>query len=162
MARAGIFRVNSSDGAKRGESTHQLAFEFARNASDGLSLWREQRRAALHRFGAELGLPLGAQCEVLLHSGLLLRGRLLFEEDDFFTSLAATLPCCASARSTLLWVRSPPAFESTEAKATFGFRKKEWKTASKPPENGQLSAAAICYQAVADFDAEVRQSPLKG
>ena len=67
-----------------GESTHQLAFEFACNASDGLSLWREQQRAALHRFGAELGLPLGAQCEVLLHSGLLLKGRLLFEEDDFF------------------------------------------------------------------------------
>ncbi len=66
------------------KSTHQLAFEFANNPSDGLSLWREQQRAALRRIGTELGLPLGAKCEVLLRSGLLLRGRLLFDEDDFF------------------------------------------------------------------------------
>lgn len=66
------------------ESTRQLAFEFAGNASDGLSLWREQQQTALRRLGAELGLPLGALCEVLLESGLLLRGRLLFNEDDLF------------------------------------------------------------------------------
>lgn len=66
------------------ESTRQLAFEFAGNASDGLSLWREQQKAALRRLGTELGLPLGAHCEVLLESGLLLRGRLLFNEDDLF------------------------------------------------------------------------------
>jgi hypothetical protein len=66
------------------ESTRQLAFEFAGNVSDGLSLWREQQKAALRRLGIELGLPLGAQCEVLLESGLLLRGRLFFDENDLF------------------------------------------------------------------------------
>ena len=66
------------------DSTRQLAFEFAGNASDGLSLWREQQKAALRHLGTELGLPLGAQCEVLLECGLLLRGRLLFNEDDLF------------------------------------------------------------------------------
>jgi len=64
--------------------TFQLAFEFAGNASDGLSLWREQQQGALRRFGAELGLPVGAISEVLLESGLLLRGRLVFDQDDFF------------------------------------------------------------------------------
>ena len=64
------------------ESTRQLAFEFAGN--DGLSLWREQQKAALRRLGTELGLPLGAHCEVLLESGLLLRGRLLFNEYELF------------------------------------------------------------------------------
>ena len=66
------------------DSTRQLAFEFAGNASDGLSLWREQQKAALRHLGTELGLPLGAHCEVLLECGLLLRGRLLFNEDDLF------------------------------------------------------------------------------
>jgi hypothetical protein len=66
------------------DSTRQLAFEFAGNASDGLSLWREQQKAALRHLGTELGLPLGAHCEVLLECGLLLRGRLLFTEDDLF------------------------------------------------------------------------------
>jgi hypothetical protein len=66
------------------DSTRQLAFEFAGNASDGLSLWREQQKAALRRLGIELGLPLGAQCEVLLESGLLLRGRLFLNENDLF------------------------------------------------------------------------------
>ena len=66
------------------DSTRQLAFEFAGNAGDGLSLWREQQKAALRHLGTELGLPLGAQCEVLLECGLLLRGRLLFNEDDLF------------------------------------------------------------------------------
>jgi hypothetical protein len=66
------------------DATRQLAFEFAGNASDGLSLWREQQNAALRHLGTELGLPLGAQSEVLLECGLLLRGRLLFNEDDLF------------------------------------------------------------------------------
>src|SRR5260370_16900115 len=66
------------------ESTLQLAFEFAGNAGDGLSLWREQQKATLRRLGTELGLPLGAHCEVSLESGLLLRGRLLFNENDLF------------------------------------------------------------------------------
>jgi hypothetical protein len=35
-------------------STHQLAFEFAGNASDGLSLWREQQKAALRGFSPEM------------------------------------------------------------------------------------------------------------
>ena len=66
------------------DESHQLAFEFAGNASDGLSLWREQQKAALRRLGMELGLPLGAHCEVSLESGLLLRGRLVFDGDDLF------------------------------------------------------------------------------
>ncbi len=90
-------------GQNAGESTRQLAFEFAGNASDGLSLWREQQQTALRRLGAELGLPLGAQCEVFLASGLILRGRLLFNEDDFFPlGTRATTPSCASAMSTFL------------------------------------------------------------
>jgi hypothetical protein len=66
------------------QPTRQLAFEFAGNASDGLSLWREQQAAVLGRLGTELGLPLGAHCEVLLQSGLLMCGRLLIHEDDLF------------------------------------------------------------------------------
>jgi hypothetical protein len=66
------------------ESTRQLAFEFAGNDGDGASLWREQRQGLLRRLGAELGLPLGAHCEVSLESGLLLRGRLVFNEEDLF------------------------------------------------------------------------------
>jgi hypothetical protein len=73
-------------GQNAGESTRQLAFEFAGNASDGPSIWREQQQTAFRCLGAELGLPLGAQCEVFLESGLILRGRLLFNEDDFFPS----------------------------------------------------------------------------
>jgi hypothetical protein len=66
------------------ESTRQLAFDFAGNSSDGLSLWREQQRVTLRRLGAELGLPLGAHCEVALECGLLLRGCLVFNEENLF------------------------------------------------------------------------------
>ena len=65
-------------------SVRQLAFDFAANVTDGLSLWREQQREALHRIGAELGFPVGADCEVVLKSGLVLRGRLCLDEEDFF------------------------------------------------------------------------------
>ena len=65
-------------------SVRQLAFDFAANITDGLSLWREQQQAALRRLGAELGFPIGANCEVVLNSGVVLRGRLLLDEEDFF------------------------------------------------------------------------------
>lgn len=65
-------------------SARQLAFDFAANITDGVSLWREQRQEALRRLGVELGFPVGANCEVVLKSGLVLRGRLLLREDDFF------------------------------------------------------------------------------
>jgi len=65
-------------------SVRQLAFDFAANVTDGLSLWREQQRAALRRLGAELGFPVGSNCEVVLKSGMVLRGRLLLDEEDFF------------------------------------------------------------------------------
>ena len=65
-------------------SVRQLAFDFAANITDGVSLWREQRQEALRRLGIELGFPVGANCEVELKSGLVLRGRLLLREDDFF------------------------------------------------------------------------------
>jgi hypothetical protein len=68
----------------RDESVRQLAFDFAANLTDGLSLWREQQQEALRRLGAELGFPVGANCEVVLRSGLVLRGRLLLDEADFF------------------------------------------------------------------------------
>jgi hypothetical protein len=64
----------------------QLSFEFGDNASDGLALWREQQRALLRRLGLELGLPVGSSCEVMLTSGIQLRGRLLLDEEDLFPS----------------------------------------------------------------------------
>jgi hypothetical protein len=57
----------------------RLSFEFAGAASDGLALWREQQQETLRRLGAELGLPLGALCEVVIATGLLVRGRLLLD-----------------------------------------------------------------------------------
>ena len=66
------------------QSVQQLGFDFANQASDGLELWREQQREALRRLGSDLGLPVGARCEVVLLTGLLLRGQLLLEGDDLF------------------------------------------------------------------------------
>ena len=68
------------------QQIRQLAFDFADNSTDGLSLWREQRRASIRRLGAELGFPLGEQCEVELHSGVVLRGKLVLEGEDLFLS----------------------------------------------------------------------------
>lgn len=67
-------------------SVRQLSFEFAGNASDGLALWREQQRAVLRRLGLELGLPVGSVCEVVLMSGIQLRGCLVLDEADLFPS----------------------------------------------------------------------------
>jgi hypothetical protein len=64
----------------------QLAFDFASNSADGISLWREQRRAAFRRLAAELGYPLGERCEVELESGIILRGKLILDGEDLFLS----------------------------------------------------------------------------
>jgi hypothetical protein len=66
------------------QSVRQLSFEFAGTVSDGLALWREQRQEALRRLAVELGLPVGVPCEVVLTTGLLVRGRLLLDEEDLF------------------------------------------------------------------------------
>ena len=66
------------------KSVEQLSFEFAEAASDGLALWREQRRETLRRLGVELGLPVGVLCEVVLTTGLLVQGHLLLDEDGLF------------------------------------------------------------------------------
>lgn len=72
------------DSQESNASSRQLSFGFAGNAGDGLALWREQRRAVLNRLGMELGLPVGSVCEVVLTSGIPLRGRLDLEEADLF------------------------------------------------------------------------------
>jgi hypothetical protein len=64
----------------------QLAFDFACNSADGLSLWREQRQASTRRLGAELGYPLGEHCEIELQCGVILRGTLLLDGEDLFLS----------------------------------------------------------------------------
>ncbi len=66
------------------QPNHQPAFDFASNSTDGLSLWREQRYASIRRLGAELGYPLGEQCEVELQSGVILRGKLILDGEDLF------------------------------------------------------------------------------
>jgi hypothetical protein len=68
----------------RDKSIRQLSFEFAGNSTDGLALWREQRRAEERRLGMELGLPIGSFCEVVLTSGIQLRGHLVLDEPDLF------------------------------------------------------------------------------
>ncbi len=68
------------------EKIQQLAFDFARNSADGFSLWREQRQAGFRRLAAELGYPLGEQCEVELESGVILRGKLILDGEDLFLS----------------------------------------------------------------------------
>jgi hypothetical protein len=68
------------------KSLRQMNFEFAGNSSDGLALWREQRHAALRRLGMEIGLPIGSFCEVVLRSGILLRGHLVLDDPDLFHS----------------------------------------------------------------------------
>ena len=68
----------------RDESIRQLGFEFAASSTDGLALWREQRRAEERRLGMELGLPIGSFCEVVLTSGIQLRGHLVLDEPDLF------------------------------------------------------------------------------
>jgi hypothetical protein len=72
------------DPQNRENSLQQLAFEFAGNSTDGLALWREQQRAELRRLGMELGLPIGSFCEVVLKSGIQLRGHLILNEPDLF------------------------------------------------------------------------------
>ena len=67
-------------------SVRQLSFEFAGNASDGMALWREQQRELLRRIGLELGLPVGSSCEVVLASGIQVRGCLLLDDEDLFPS----------------------------------------------------------------------------
>jgi hypothetical protein len=71
---------------KPNTSVLQLSFGFAGNAGDGLALWREQQRELLRRLGLELGLPVGSSCEVVLASGIQLRGRLVLDEEDLFVS----------------------------------------------------------------------------
>lgn len=66
------------------QRNQQLAFDFAGNSADGFSLWREHRQASTRRLGAALGYPLGEQCEVELRSGLILRGRLILDDEDLF------------------------------------------------------------------------------
>jgi hypothetical protein len=68
------------------QQIRQLAFDFACNSADGLVLWREQRQASTRRLGAELGYPLGEQCEVELQSGVVLRGTLVLDGEDLFLS----------------------------------------------------------------------------
>ena len=70
----------------RNTTVQQLSFEFVGNASDGLTLWREQQRELLRRLGAELGLPVGFLCEVVLESGIQIRGRLSLDEEGLFHS----------------------------------------------------------------------------
>lgn len=65
-------------------SVRQLSFGFADNGSDGLTLWREHKRELVRRLGLELGLPVGSSCEVVLASGIQLRGRLVLEEEMLF------------------------------------------------------------------------------
>jgi hypothetical protein len=72
------------DPQKPGKSIRQLGFEFAAGSTDGLALWREQRRAEERRLGMELGLPIGSFCEVVLTSGIQLRGHLVLDEPDLF------------------------------------------------------------------------------
>ena len=67
-------------------SARQLSFEFAGNSSDGLNLWREQQRESLRRLGVELGLPLGSHCEVVLETGIQVRGQLVLDEEGLFLS----------------------------------------------------------------------------
>ena len=66
------------------QQARQLAFNFARNSVDGLSLWREQRQASTRRLAAELGYPLGEHCEVELETGVVLRGALVLDSEDLF------------------------------------------------------------------------------
>ena len=70
----------------RNTTVQQLSFEFGGNASDGLTLWREQRRELLRRLGVELGLPVGFLCEVVLENGIQVRGRLGLDEEGLFYS----------------------------------------------------------------------------
>jgi hypothetical protein len=72
------------DPEKTEKSIRQLVFGFAGNSTDGLALWREQQRTELHRLGMELGLPIGSFCEVVLKSGIQLRGHLILDEPDLF------------------------------------------------------------------------------
>jgi hypothetical protein len=72
-----------SQKSRRPEVT-QLNFEFTGGACDGLALWREQRRDLFRRLSLELGLPLGFSCEVILGTGIQLRGRLELEEEGLF------------------------------------------------------------------------------
>ena len=74
------------DSSQPDQQIRQLAFDFACNSTDGLSLWREQRHASIRRLGAELGCPLGEECEVELQSGVILRGKLVLEREDLFLS----------------------------------------------------------------------------
>ncbi|MBV9105407.1 MAG: hypothetical protein JO066_05490 [Verrucomicrobia bacterium] len=74
------------DFSQPNQQFRQLAFDFACNSTDGLSLWREQRRASIRRLGIELGCPLGEQCEIELQSGVILRGKLVLEGEDLFPS----------------------------------------------------------------------------
>jgi hypothetical protein len=62
-------------------SVQQLSFAFAGNASNGLTLRREPQREMVRRLGVELGLPLGTHCEVVLATGIQVRGLLAFDEE---------------------------------------------------------------------------------
>jgi len=73
-------------GQEPNRSVQQLSFEFAGNAIDGLTLWREQQRELLRRLGVELGLPVGFSCEVVLDNGIQVRGRLGLDDEGLFHS----------------------------------------------------------------------------
>jgi hypothetical protein len=67
-------------------SVQQLSSAFAGNASEGLTPWREQQREIVRRLGVELGLSLGSPCEVVLKTGIQVRGRLILDEEGLFHS----------------------------------------------------------------------------
>jgi hypothetical protein len=78
--------LKEMDSQESNASSRQLSFGFAGKTGDGLALWREQQRAVLNRLGMELGLPVGSICEVVLTSGIQLRGRLELTDADLFHS----------------------------------------------------------------------------
>lgn len=49
---------------------------------DGLSRWRQDRRAALETLARKLGYPLGHRVELILTGGIVLRGRLDLAEEE--------------------------------------------------------------------------------
>jgi hypothetical protein len=104
-----VSRIDTGEAHELKKSVQQLSFEFAGAASDGLALWREQQQETLRRLGAELGLPLGAFCEVVLTTGLLVRGRLLLDEDDLFPSTRRDEAKFRIGNVNFSFAESPPA-----------------------------------------------------
>ena len=59
-----------------------LNFDGAPEATPGLTVWRERRRAQIDVLAVRSGLPIGHMARIWLISGVLVEGKLLLAQED--------------------------------------------------------------------------------